>query len=120
MAAERQVLAGKAAETKNEPLQAPVAYARFLKLAPEHPVALSSAAFLGFEFTTGRVMEMTQESQAQRLYRQAYPGEATLSDLSNWESLEAERPRLFNNYLFWCQKPPVRPNAGSMGDQRDR
>ena len=68
-------------------------------------VERAGAAFLGFEFTTGRVMEMTQEGQAQRLYRQTYPGEETLSDLSNWESLEAEHTRLFNNYFFWCQKP---------------
>ncbi len=72
-------------------------------------VETAGATFVGFEFTTGRVMEMTHESKAQRLYRQAYPGEVTLSDLSNWESLEAKHPRLFNNYFFWCQKPADAP-----------
>ena len=69
--------------------------------------------FVGFEFTSGRVMEMTHESKAQRLYRQAYPGDVTLSDLSNWESLEAEHPKLFNNYFFWSQKPADAPIGSS-------
>ena len=77
-------------------------------------VETTNANFVGFEFTTGRVMEMVHESEAQRLYRQAYPDEATQSDLSNWESLEKEHPRLFSNYYFWCQKPadsPVSPSS---------
>ena len=53
MAAQQQVLAGKAAEKKNDPIKAMVAYARALELAPEHPVALSSAV---------AILERTQTS----------------------------------------------------------
>ena len=66
--------------------------------------------YLGQDKPTG-----TNESAAQRLYREAYPGDATLSDLSNWESLEAEHPRLFNNYFFWCQKPADGASGSSPG-----
>ena len=68
-------------------------------------VEAAGADFLGFEFTSGRVMQMFHDGEAQRLYRQAYPDETTLSDLSNWECLEDRHPGLFNNYCFWCQKP---------------
>ena len=68
-------------------------------------VEAAGVDFLGFEFTSGRVMRMFDDGEAQRLYREAYPDEATLSDLDNWERLEDRHPGLFNNYFFWCQKP---------------
>jgi hypothetical protein len=67
-------------------------------------VEAAKVRFIGFEFAAGQVMNMFGESDAEQLYRKAFPNEKTLSSLANWESIEASHPDLFGNYTFWCQK----------------
>ena len=80
--------------------ESPFTIARVRKM-----VESTELKFIGFEFTTGRIMQMFAEGEAQRRYRETYSGDVTLSNLANWEKLERNHENLFPNYFFWCQKP---------------
>ena len=38
-------------------------------------------------------------------YRQAYPVDAALTDLDNWDALEAAHGGFIDMVLLWCRKP---------------
>ena len=52
-------------------------------------------AFIGFELDAG----------ALRDYRARYPGDSPMTDLTNWDAFEHDRPDTFAAmYQFWCQR----------------
>ncbi|MCX7313870.1 MAG: methyltransferase domain-containing protein [Alphaproteobacteria bacterium] len=52
-------------------------------------------AFIGFELDAG----------ALRDYRARYPADPAMTDLSNWDAFERDRPATFASmYQFWCQR----------------
>jgi Tfp pilus assembly protein PilF/2-polyprenyl-3-methyl-5-hydroxy-6-metoxy-1,4-benzoquinol methylase len=53
-------------------------------------------SFIGFELPS---------SQLTQRYRELFPEDRDLTDLSNWERFESEYPQAFAGmYVFWCQK----------------
>jgi SAM-dependent methyltransferase len=54
-------------------------------------------AFIGFE--------MFEQAGINAAYRRAYPGDADLVDLGNWEAFEKQEGPLTDLYLLWCRKP---------------
>ena len=58
---------------------------------------------LGLEFIG---FEQFEEGGINDAYRQAYPGDDTLTDLDNWDALEAAHGGFIGaGYLLWCRKP---------------
>lgn len=60
----------------------------------EPMLAALDLRFLGFEIATGN---------AAALYREAYPDDRAITDLTCWDALEQANPSLFHYmYQFWC------------------
>jgi SAM-dependent methyltransferase len=59
-------------------------------------------AQLGLEFIG---FEQFEEAGINDAYRQAYPGDAALTDLDNWDAFEAAHGGFIDMYLLWCRKP---------------
>jgi len=59
-------------------------------------------AELGLEFIG---FEQFEEAGINDAYRQAYPVDETLTDLNNWDALEADLEGFIDMYLLWCRKP---------------
>ncbi len=57
---------------------------------------------VGLEFIGFENLEGTGMAEA---YRQAFPGQLGMSNLGNWEVLEAGQENPPEGYMFWCHKP---------------
>ena len=62
----------------------------------------SDLAELGLDFIG---FEQFEEAGFNDAYRDAYPDDESLTDLDNWDALEAAHGGFIDMYLLWCRKP---------------